>query len=299
MNEEEREEIEGSIREQAAAWLEDGEIDYLIGYEEGTDAELARPVFIDSPEDVDRLVWNQGCVNNLTLFMIDRIREEDDSRIGIVVKPCDSKTIVELMKENVLDRERIKIIGVTCEGVIDTDKYDEESGEYGFADECEVCTTHNPVIADEVFGEKVEGEYTDDFDDLKEIEEMDPEERWEYWKDELSRCVRCYACRDACPMCYCEECVFEREKPYEWLEKSVTAENNFFYHMIRGMHLAGRCIDCGECERACPMDIPVRKINRVLYKKVLEKFDVEPGKDIEDESLFGSYDKEDPGEVIL
>ncbi|MFO8109157.1 MAG: 4Fe-4S dicluster domain-containing protein [Thermoplasmata archaeon] len=289
------EKIEEEIKEQAKEWLENDDVNYLIGYEKGSDPLIARPVFIRTPEDADRLVWNQGCVNNLTRFLVENIRKEKDTTIGIVVKPCDSKAIVELIKENVLPRERMKIIGVTCEGMIDKDKEEDDT----LADKCQVCTTHNPVIADVVFGPEVEEDFTDEYQDIQDIEEMDVEERWEYWEDQLSKCIRCYACRDVCPMCYCEECVFEREKPHRWLDKSVTKEDNFFYHMIRALHLAGRCIDCGECERVCPMDIPIRKMNRILEKCVKKRFDLKPGMDVDDKSLFGSYDKDDPEEVIV
>ncbi len=287
----EEQRITEEIKEQTKEWLENDEIDYLIGYERGT-GPLARPFYVRSEDDISNLIWDKTCVNNLTQFLIDDIRKEEDSKVGVVVKPCDSKAIVELIRENVLPRERIKVIGVTCEGVVAGEDQEE-------ADKCEVCMTHNPVIADVVLGDEVVEENSDDYEDVVELTEGSLDDKREFWQNEVSRCIRCSACIKACPLCYCEECIFEREKPHRWIDRSVTKDNNLFFHMIRGMHLAGRCIDCGECERSCPMDISLRKINRFLEKRVKERFDVVPGKDFERKPLFACYDERDPEEVIV
>ena len=50
---------------------------------------------------------------------------------------------------------------------------------------------------------------SDRFDEVEKLEDMTPDERFAFWQGELSRCIRCNACRNVCPACTCEKCVFD------------------------------------------------------------------------------------------
>jgi Na+-translocating ferredoxin:NAD+ oxidoreductase RnfC subunit len=41
--------------------------------------------------------------------------------------------------------------------------------------------------------------------------------------------------------------------------------------------MAGRCVDCGLCEEACPADIPLRLLYRKVNEIVTELFDYRTG----------------------
>ena len=43
-------------------------------------------------------------------------------KVGVVVKGCDSRTIVQYMQEALIDRERVVVIGVPCKGVVSVKK---------------------------------------------------------------------------------------------------------------------------------------------------------------------------------
>ncbi len=180
------------------------------------------------------------------------------------------------------------------------------------AERCLECKANFPVIFDVLSGEKTKKALEKPFRSLEKIEALSAEERWYFWKAELDKCVRCYACRSVCPMCYCDECVVdsinmavaadtsaeEKAQKIKWIQKSPDSSENFVYHLVRAIHLGGRCIDCGECERACPLDIPLRFLNKKLEKEAKELFGYEVGFDPSEPSLISCFKDDDPEDFI-
>lgn len=181
------------------------------------------------------------------------------------------------------------------------------------ADRCLECKVAYPATSDALFGEKVEERgFNDRFTAVTAFAAMTEPERSAFWDHHFERCIRCYACRAVCPMCYCDECVVdstsfivnptttaeEKANRIRWIQRSTTPADNAMYHMVRAMHLAGRCIDCAECERVCPVNIPLRLLNTSLEKEALEMFEYTPGLDPTQPSLISSFRDDDPNDFI-
>jgi formate dehydrogenase subunit beta len=181
------------------------------------------------------------------------------------------------------------------------------------ADRCLECRTPFPKEHNAVLGENKTGrELAAPFAALARFEQQDAKTRWIFWERQFDRCIRCFACRSVCPMCYCEECVVdsisfpvtgqttaeEKANRVRWIERSATRSENITYHMTRAMHLAGRCVDCGECERVCPVNIPLRLLNNKMEREARESFGYEPGESIGGPSLVASFRDDDPGKFI-
>lgn len=287
--------------------------DCAIGWGPGPDALNQAPLFMRSEEDIEACDVGFFSVNNPALFL----PEYKGKKVVVVAKGCDARSIGQLVAENLIKREDLTIIGFPCEGVIDqnkvanllmngetdlgvvepgnveevTDKGDSISLKANgkevsltkteiLADKCTRCRYPNAIDADVFIGTKrtpvVE---KDKYLDLEAFEEMSLEERFKYWEKQMERCTRCYACRSACPLCVCRDhCVATSREP-QWITQADGVRDKMFFQIIHATHLAGRCTGCGECERACPVGIPVLLMKRSLSRAVEGLFGYEAGVD--------------------
>lgn len=307
------------IREIARRLLESGQVEMVIGFRKGSMPMMSEPCFVRKPEDIDQLIWDGNCGINLANYLTDR-----KEKIAVFAKGCDSRNIVTHIIENKIKREQLVIVGVPCLGMIDKRKIagmakdevvsiDEQEndilvktvvGELSFPkaevlqSNCMVCVHRNPVIHDEMVASPVpEQTDIDQYADVREIEAMSSEEKWKYFDDLLSPCLRCYACRNACPLCYCPTCFVDETKP-QWLGKSQDPIDIRTFHFLRAYHCAGRCTDCGACERACPVGINMRVFTKKLNKDCLELYGWETGLSVETRPALDVYQPNDPGEFI-
>ncbi|MBI2934912.1 MAG: Fe-S oxidoreductase [Chloroflexi bacterium] len=265
--------ITNAIREKARELLEKHTVSCVIGYERATDNLTARPAFVYRPEEVDRLIFDETCAHNLGKYLLNR----KDSRMAIVAKPCDARTVNLFINENQLQREKVFVIGIVCPGVVEC-----RWGHAGKEPElrCRGCRQHTPPVFDHLIGDAVKEPEAppDNYPDIAAMEGKTPEEREAFWRQQFQRCTRCYACRNICPGCYCPTCFVDLKEPL-WAGIRVAPGENWMWNTVKAFHLLGRCVSCNECERSCPVNIPLSLLNRKLEKEVGAAFGFVPGMD--------------------
>jgi formate dehydrogenase subunit beta len=309
------------IRETAKKLLKDKALDVFIGYRKGTVPMMNEPALISDPDRADDLYWDSFCSLNLCNYLTKR----EEKKIGILATGCNSRNIVTHIIENQIKREQLYIVGIPCTGMIDHRAVSravgdgeilevEEEGERFtvrgndfekvfekkdfLQGNCKVCEHRNPVEYDEMIGEPVnEQEVGDSYGDVEEIEGMASDKKWDFFTHMISNCIRCYACRNACPLCYCPTCFVDESRP-QWVGKSIDPTDTMTFHILRAYHCAGRCTDCGACERVCPVGIPVRQFTRRLNKDVLDLFGWEAGLSLDQRPPLDVYRPDDYNDFV-
>lgn len=286
------------------------ELDVVIGWQEGFDALHHTPLFIRSPEDVDRLVWGPLNIHNTAAYL----PSFRGKKVGVVVKGCDSRSVVELLQEKLLERENVVVFGMPCSGIVDMSKLDRALRDRGAgigrvqaaqcngknitvtaggqehslatadvaADKCLQCQFPNGVLADHFIGAETPASSNGEVArQLAAFDAMSLPERMAYWRAQMDRCIRCHACRNACPLCVCRDhCIAQSREPH-WISQEDTVTEKLMFQIVHAVHTAGRCTECGECERACPMGIPILAMKRQMNRIIRELFEYQAGLDPE------------------
>ena len=283
--------VEQKMIERAAELLKSGEVARVVGWKKGEFYFDPSPASFESEEELNDFVYNGFCGANLSKYLIAACKKE--GRTAVFLKPCDTYSFNELVKEHRVVRENVLVIAVECQGKLDVEKIKakgvdavtevEEEGEwiavsslYGDAkiareeillDKCLSCKGKKHMAADEtIVLHEMPDTKNDRFSGVAEIEAMTPDERFAFWKKELSKCIRCNACRNVCPACSCVKCVFDNPASGIAAKANDTEFEEQMFHIIRAFHVAGRCTDCGECSRVCPQHIPLHLLNRKFIK---------------------------------
>jgi len=291
-----------AIQSEARRILSGGSVSAVVGYAAARRKGSAQPAVITEADDTGKLIFSPACVNNLAVYLTKAKKEIPKSgKIGIVVKGCDLKALVGLMGESQLKREELYLIGVPCVGVLTSIIQPDTALTSGtIAQKCSECGERLPQGCDYIppvtspITPELEKKYAAE---ITRLEAMTPAERWAYWKEQFKKCIKCYACRQVCPFCFCEQCLCDRNKP-QMVETTPRPAGNFAWHIVRAMHLAGRCAGCAECERVCPMDIPLNLLNRKMAKELKELYDHEAGFEVREKGPLATYDEKDDQSFI-
>ena len=308
------------IINRAKELLADGTVVRVLGWRIGDLPYNPEPSYFETAEDLEaNFVYNGFCGANLSKYMIEGSKLE--GKTLVFLKPCDTYSFTQLIKENRVVRDKAYIIGIGCKGKLDVEKikaqgikgilnirgaeydgpadtltvetlYGEKTVPYKDAmlERCHVCKGKDHMIYDELLGESTDTKDADRFEEVRKIEAMSPEEKFAYFQSELSKCIRCNACRNVCPACSCRKCVFDSTKFDSAQKANVDSFEEKMFHIIRAFHVAGRCTDCGECSRVCPQGIPLHLFNRKFIKDIDEFYgEYQAGADAESKGPLTSF----------
>lgn len=278
-------------------------------------------------------------------------------KIGVVLRSCEIRALIELVKFKQASLDPLVIIGVDCLGTFEPMDYqriiEENKGSiledfisgtlftrgYRLRKACKICEHPVPEGArltlgligmdtkrelflqapDEITNElgiennkipegrdKTVSKLISERSKRKEEVLRELRERFSGVSNLLSEfaiCKRCYNCRLECPICYCRECLFLtpvfEHKPNQylrWAERKGAIRlpyETLLYHLTRLNHMVTSCIGCGQCSSACPNDLPVFELFRLIGIEVQKAFEYIPGDDVKEKPPVATFREEE------
>lgn len=278
--------------ERAKELLESGEVARVIGWKKGDFCYDPSPASFETVEELNDFVYDWFCGANLSKYLIEMSKKE--GKTAVFLKPCDTYSFNQLVKEHRIKRENVYVIAVECLAKLDIEKikakgvsmvtdvevidkevkvmtaYGEETLKKPevILTKCETCQKTHQVKDEEIILHERPTRDVDRFAEVAKLEAMTAEERFAFWREQLSKCIRCNACRNVCPACSCVKCVFDNPASGIAAKANDDKFEEQLFHIIRAFHVAGRCTDCGECSRVCPQNIPLHLLNRKFIKDI-------------------------------
>ncbi len=289
-------------------------------------------------------------------------------KVGIVLRSCELRALIELVKLKQASLENLVLIGIDCFGtysIKDYAKLDQDGSsptdnllkavkegneDSSLRQACQMCEYPTPMNADLTIGlmgmdlEKgilliastPEGERILEALDLKQSPEAEVTKReeaisnltaqrtkrrdeilgqiqqdvhgWENILKLFAPCINCHNCMTVCPLCCCKECFFdsptfemEAEKYLGWAKKRGMIKmptDTLLFHLTRMNHMATSCVGCGMCAEACPNDIPVGNIFRLVGLGAQKLFDYVPGRSLDEELPLSTFKEDELHEVM-
>lgn len=262
-----------SLQQQAQQLLASGKAKAIIGWEAGTNG--ARPCVIRKADDAAKLIHDETCTHNLAAYLAKH-EVKHLGPVALVAPSRVQRAVLQLVAERQLEAEKVLLLAL-------------EEGQVQVITGAEALEMHLALKAESMDAE--------DRALMDRLLAMSHGERWAFWQQEFSRCVKCYACRSSCPMCYCENCTMDCNRP-QWVPVPSHAVGNLEYHMVRAMHLAGRCVECSACGSACPVGIPVHLLTIFAEESTRKQFGQQAGRSAKLDYALSTFKPDDKESFI-
>lgn len=247
--------MQRDVKETVREWLENDVVDLFLGYRM-MDGHVLPHAFVKN-----RLEEADDIVSGPVRYPLEKLAAEiaakhPEVRIGLLVRDCNQRALNVLAVWNRIDPGHVKTLNLNCcpSKLI-------EHGDCSYLEPTATGPYKRQVGIDNNMAPQ-------------DLESYDPGDRIMRWMYEFQKCIKCYGCRNICPVCFCKDCSLEHP---ELIETGELPPEFPIFHLTRAVHMAGRCIDCGLCEDACPADIPLRLLYRKVNEIVKDVFDYQTG----------------------
>ena len=108
------------IIDRAKELLADKTVARVLGWKAGDLPYNPEPAYFETVESLKDFVYNGFCGANLSKYMIEASKLE--GKTMVCLKPCDTYSFNQLIKEHRVNREKAYIVGVGCKGKLDIEK---------------------------------------------------------------------------------------------------------------------------------------------------------------------------------
>ena len=230
-------------------------IDIFLGYKMVDGHPLPHCFSQSHPEELDALVVGPTRYA-LEKFATHIRAAKPEIKIGMLARDCNQRALNVLTIWNQMNPDNVQTVNINC-----CPSNLKEHGDCSYL-EPETSGAHKREVG------------INNAAKIQDVEAYDQNERLSRWMYEFQKCIKCYGCRNICPVCFCEECSLEHS---DLVGAGVLPPEVPIFHLVRAVHMAGRCIDCGLCEDACPVDIPLRLLYRKVNDIVVNLFDYRTG----------------------
>jgi len=357
-----KEGVLGAIRQFLTNLLEKKLVDALLVPLELPTGDNVVPTIVSSPEQIQAANPLAPVMPVNTARLVSRITLVSSSpeRLGVVLRSCELRALVELVKLKQASLDKLLLIGVDCFGTYSVSDYGKlvkegssPTGDFlkkvreGKDDAlirkaCQVCEYPVPMSADLTLGliganldssillvagtpegEKIvqelgleEGKAEERQSAIAKLTAERAQKREELLKQTreeirgldklmatLATCINCHNCKTVCPLCYCKECFFdspvfefEANKYLGWAKRKGALRmpnDTLLFHLTRLNHMVISCVGCGLCTEACPNDIQVADIFRLVGTEVQKVFNYVPGRSLDEELPLTTFKEEE------
>ena len=292
----ESEAITGHLRELAARLLDSEQVKLVIGHTPGSLPGQMVPAFVRSGQEAGLLAWNERCAGNLAVYLPEKVKQAG-GRVAVVVKSCDARAVAGLLRENQVRREDAVLLGVECAGI-----WHEER----LAARCHSCAEAvSPIVDWTLTGERGRGgigaaprraRHQPRSPQRPARGARRPARPPTAGSSGSESSIAAFAATPAVPCAHCATArpVSPRSTSPQWIPTAIEGAGNLAWNLTRAMHLAGRCIDCDECARACPADIRLDLLNRAVAGEIADRFGYQASSDPGLAAPLTTFDPDDP-----